>query len=237
MNKNTQSFVLAQLFMKHVKRFEKNDKGVYPGNTIYKMILIENSYKCLLAGNSFQFMKEALRQNESSDTSFYNVEEFMRKHVQVFEEKRVKPIQGELIQVGLFYYHPLLQETASPPTYKLDSYTMKLTKSKAEPFYLEIRESFTIEQLLSYYYTSHHKDPLPGTSGLTQMMNLVKGFGLDMALYLIEASSLSFIETGRGATTHAFLPEFLEEAKELFNNRLLISKEGGLTHVTPREDT
>lgn len=235
MNTHTQSLVLSELFFEHVKGFKKENSGKYPGTESYKMAVLLNAYACLRSGHSFSFLKEALLRAKAEDKDAYNIEDYMKQKLEDFNvQNNISVKKGECIQIGRFYYHPLLQETSRPPAYFLDKETMNLVKLEVEPFFLEIKESFTVEDVLEYYYSSHRKDPLPGTAALTQVYNLTQSFDLDLILYMIDASSEDMFDNKGGAKTPAFLTEYLEQAKNMLGNRKTISKEGGLTHVTPR---
>lgn len=236
MNKNTQSLVLSDIFFRYVKEFEKNKLGKYPGTSAYKMAVLDNAYMCLLSGHSFEFLKQAMLKSEKNDSDYYNIEEYMKKKIKDFKiDKKPSVIQGNLIRPGAFYLHPQLQETSKKPSFVLDSKTMEIKETPGEPFYLEIKELFTVKNALDYYYIRHEKEPMPGRSHTTQMENILHDFGVDTTLFLIDASAQDFKDENGGARVPAFLPEFLEEANQLQGNRKILLKEGGLNRVYPRE--
>lgn len=235
MNKNTQSLVLSELFFRFVKGLEKNNKGVYPGTASYKYSVLENAYRCLSSGHSYEFLKESMLKASKEYQDSYNIEDFMNNSFGDFKVlKELTTEKDNLISPGIFYNHPLLQESRKKPAYIMDTKTMELTEAPSEPFFLEIKESFTMTDLLHYYYSSHRREPLPGTSHATQFYNLLNDFGLDKVLFLIDASVQDFHDNEQGARVPAFLPEYIDEAKSLMNSRTNLLKEGGLTRVYPR---
>lgn len=58
-----------------------------------------------------------------------------------------------LIKRGCFYYHNTLQITSSPP-----QYNAVLKKEIVEPYFLEIKIRYTMEDLIHYFYTTLHVD-------------------------------------------------------------------------------
>ena len=236
MNKNTQSLVLSDVFFRYVKEFEKDALGRYPGTSAYKIAVMENAYRCLASGHSFEFLKQAMLKSEKNDSDYYNIEEYMAKKLGDFKVLKEIPItQGNLIQPGKFYLHPQLQETSKKPSFILDSKTMEIIEKPGEPFYLEMKERFSVEDVLAYYYIRHGREAVPGRSHTTQMNNILTDFGVDSTLFLIDASAQDASDEGGGAKVPAFLPEYIDEAKILRGNRKTLLKEGGLDRVHPRE--
>lgn len=231
MNSNTASVILAKLFLEEVRDFEKDSKGVVKADNSYKLAIIDDAYN-ILKENDYYDIKNKMINYEGKKKSFYNLSSFLEVSPGDHREK------DELITLGRFYLHPKLQESPKPPRkiYNREEGTFSL--DKAEDFYLEIVESFTVRDLLAYYYIKHEQDPIPGTSHLTQMKNLTMSYDLDMVLFLIDSSAMKRNREDEGefpASTPAFLPEHQKEAKELYIRRVNYMKEGGLNNIVPRD--
>lgn len=54
---------------------------------------------------------------------------------------------GSLIKRGVFYYHHTLQITSTPP-----HYDAKLSKEIMEPYFLEMRIRYSMDNLIQYFY-------------------------------------------------------------------------------------
>lgn len=233
LNLNTQARLLSEAFMKDVKGFEKDSKGKFPGKDSYKYAILESAYRALQSGVSLPQLLTDFK--KTVDTSFYDVEDFIKETTGKTINKHLKQKKGELLQVGFFYYHPLLQETSRPPVYFLNEETMEMKRQPLEEFYLEIKDSYTIEELLTHYYREHNMERMPGGGHTTQFYNIVKAYGIDLVLYMIDAS-VEDIKDNRanGAKSPAFLPEYYDRAKEMLGKRKQLAREGGFNYVTPR---
>lgn len=230
-NKHTASILLTDWFLQYVRGFERDDAGNILAGASYKTTVIEDAYN-VLAKIDYYDVKNKIMDYDGENKGFYNISKFLE-----IKPKNTRA-KNELIELGTFYIHPLFQEGPKPRRVLIDYETMEQTRGEPEPFFLEIIESFTTEDLLTYYYVKHEMDPFPGGSHMTQIKNLTTGYSLDMILYMIEASRHALVEDSfynQPATSPAFLPTFREEAYRLMDTRINTLKEGGLTHIVPRE--
>lgn len=219
------------MFIENVRRIETDEFGNVKTNSGYKIAVINDAYN-VLSKKDFYEVRDTILSYQDQKTGFYNISKFLNIDV---KESRLRE---ELITLGRFYSHPRLQETPKLPITKLDVETNEFVKEKREDFFLEIIESFTVDDLLTYFYIKHGTEPLPGSSHKTQMRNLAKDYSLDMILYLIDASSMMIDEddySKEPARNPAFLNDYTQEAKELIIKRKNVLVEGGLTKVVPRK--
>lgn len=231
-NKHTEAILLTMQFLTHVRGFGKDAHGYIQTKQAYKAAVLTNAYRCLYSGYTYDDLLDIMA---GQTGSYYNLEELVRQNNPSFTTQDPPKQDGDLIQLGQFYVHPLLQEARSAPSYTLDSTTMEMTRQPREPFFLEIKEHFRIQDVLIYYYMTHQKDPIPGSGALTQLTNIATAFPLDLVLYMIEASAEQILEDeGPGARSPAFLPDYLDRARQMLDKRRQILREGGLTHVIPR---
>ena len=236
-NINTDSQELSDLFFSLVKGFEKNKDGKYPGNTAYKRAVIQNARDCLTSGYSFEYLVSQIRLAKPDDAQCYDLTEYIKKKVPDFVVRKQTQAQkeNECMEWGVFYYHPLLQVTSRPPAYTLNPHTMDFEMLPREPFFLEMRDSFRIEDLTAYFILRTNSEDTFQTRHHNQLRKMVQYHGLDMVLYLIEAGVIASVDEDKQMPhSPMFLMDNLEAAKMMYENRKEIAREGGLTHVYPR---
>lgn len=240
-NLNTQTQLLAELFLEKVKRIKKKESGRYPGSLAYKKKVLESAHICLQSNLSYDYLVSLITESSEEDSTCYDLVEFVHSKnpsVQINSVKEIKRNPNECMELGEFYYHPLLQFSSQPPRYELDMKTMKFKESPREPFFLEMKESFTLEDLTMYYIKEAEVDGTYPPRYYSSFKKVVDMYGIDLTLYLIDASVAKAKDNQEPAPIHpSFLLENLEEAKTMYNNRKEISAEGGLTHVYPRQQT
>lgn len=231
LNLNTASIIISKMFIEDIRQFEKNERGHIKADSGYKMAVINDVYNVLKKKDYYE-VREKISSYNGEKTSYYNLSNFLGIKVNNMRSSE------ELITLGRFYSHPVLQESPKLPKTYLDPETNEFVKEERVDFHLEIVESFTVNDLLSYFYLKHLMDPLPGSSHKTQMANLARDYPLDMILYLIDASAMMNDEDDfdkQPARNPAFLNDFVEEARQLINKRINVLQEGGLTKIVPRK--
>lgn len=238
-NLNTESLLLSEKFFEQVKGFEKNEEGKYSATDGYKKSILDNAYQLLAAGYSYESLSAVFQQATKEDRQSYNINEYIKK-----KEPDLKPgqpvieqqVKGNCISIGTFYYHPMLQVTSKPPAYVLDSETMNMVKEEPEEFFLEMKEVFTLDELIAYFiYKTEQETGFPERFR-SQLKRLVEEYGLDLTLYLIDAGVLTCRDDERSIPkAPMFFTEFITEARNMYSIRKDIAQEGGLTHVHPRK--
>ena len=242
---NTGTLLLTQRFLKDVRGFKKDNKGIFECPSEYK-------------GSVFAQIEDLLRRgvtyHELNETMTKNIGKPLYQVIDMFDNQEKEMLQNqhyvypkhslELLQFGKFYYHPQLQESSSAPRTYIDYETMELVLAEGEPFYLEMKDSFTLDNLLDYYL----KETFRTDSGLnseikrrtlsTELRKIYNQFGLDMTLYLIDAMVSDFLERGQMIPTFATaIVEHIDVAEEMMRNRKDVLSEGGISHVQPRHNT
>lgn len=230
LNEHTGAVLLAKWFMEKVRQFPLDENGQLKASASYKVAIIEDAYNVLGVLGFFE-IKEKLMSYTGDKSSAYSISKFLEL------KPKNRRNEDELIQLGSFYLHPKLQESPRPRRVLMDYQTMEEIREEPEPFFLEIIGSFTTEDLLNYYYQKHLLDAVPGNSHYTQVSNLANSYPLDLILYLIDASAMSKIDSDLGdyARAPAFLPNFIDEGRELLEHRANKLAEGGLTKIVPKE--
>lgn len=100
--------------------------------------------------------------------------------------------KDSLLEKGVFYYNNRLHMTSKPPTWN-----PKTFKEECEPFYMEMIINFTMEDLLSMYYTEcrvpvglRNKTRDEGAmSHLINKYNNLKAPGLDYVMLMIDLAN------------------------------------------------
>lgn len=238
---NTQAMLLTELFFEKVKQGKRDASGKFPGTSSYKKIVLEDMLNCVSSGFSYDELVSFITQALVDDATCYNMSEYIKKRMfsskPVVASKQVKN-PNECIQVGTFYYHPLLQLTSRPPRFQLNASTMEFETVPMEPFFLEMKDSFTIEELTAYFIAQTGADDSYPSRYFSQLKKLVDIYGIDLVLYLIDASVAKARE---GEVNMPVVPSFMQDniqdAKNMYMTRKEIAREGGITRVYPRKRT
>lgn len=234
---NTGTTLLAESFLKNVKQLPLTPDGKYNCQPAYKGRVLSEAEGVLRRGIPTDFLLKLFKQHGFSNTysilSFLKEQEIELPNQEVF----VRP-EDELIQYGVFYHHPHLHDTSAPPIHVLDWQTMEMTIQEVEPFYLEIVDSFTTEDLARHFLKSLNLlDELHQVPRIKKFFEpLVKQYGLDIVLYMIDEWSDTIKEGDDTPSVNTFrLMDYSQQAKERLNRRKDIAMEGGLMHVRPKE--
>ena len=239
-NPNMQALALCELFFRDVKQKEKNTEGKYPGTDSYKKTVANNALKLLQAGLSFHELSALLAEatGTEEERNAYHIEEYLRLKRKDFVVPTVHLQQlpkNECIDIGEFYFHPFLQVTSKPARYLYNETTFEMTRIEPEPFFLEMKSSFTVKDAVQYFIKETEANELRPERHFTQMKKLIQDVGLDMTLYLIDAAvSNSFEENEKPPISPAFLLDHFETAEKMFALRKNTLKEAKLDHVIPR---
>lgn len=103
-------------------------------------------------------------------------------------------VEGNLIQQGVMYYHKELKIMNSLPSVIHDIDKGTLTSSSEAEFFVEPVASYTIEDLLKYFYSKGMADTTEfNPKRMTGMFkHMVDKYGLDKLLFMIEAAARMF---------------------------------------------
>lgn len=143
---------------------------------------------------------------------------------------------GNLIDIDTFYYHSALQLIPPPPQLVLDLETGEC-RSTAEPWYLELVCSFTLEDLADYYLKRFRLPPEARTPRLFGGLSwLVKHHGLEKVLFLIDACRAE-VEAGRAEVPESplVLGDFSRAADEARAQKVNEMAAQGVNQVVPRQ--
>ena len=104
-----------------------------------------------------------------------------------------KPIEGNLLKQGTMYYHKQLKLMNSLPVINHDIDSGTMTSNKVE-FYVEPVASYTMDDLLKYFYSKGMADTqefnYKRMAGMFKHM--IDKYGLDKLLFMIEGAARMF---------------------------------------------
>lgn len=143
------------------------------------------------------------------------------------EEKR------NLLQQGRFYLHNELRVTPPPPVREYDIATGKI-KSYSEPYFLEMRASYTVEDLLQYA-----KKRLP-VSNMARWRGglrwIAERYDIDLILFAVDEMAADLEEKEyRGEIRPFDLLDYLDEARKTMEAKITEEREAGVDRVVPRQ--
>lgn len=236
---HTGTTLLAEAFLSRVRRFEKDKEGRFDCPADYKARIFYEAEHLLRLGISATRMLDLCQEAKEADQYVYSLIDFMKdKGILIPSHYRYEREADECIRMGAFYFHPELQEVSQPGRTVIDWETMEMKVEPAEPFFLEIRDSFTLQDVVRYFLqATEAEDELNTMKRLTgQFRTAVERYGLDLTLYLIDAGVSDAKDEGRRTPrTLGDLMDTIELARTMYGNRKSICWEGGLDHVQPRK--
>lgn len=235
---HTQTTLVSEAFFLKVKQFTQDPSGKIECPVAYKTTVFQDVEQVLRQGVPAEELHELCDGYTGSGKEIYRFSDFVEGKLEVPASPLYPRRSDECIQIPLFYYHPRLQETGRRPRYLMDWQTMELTYEPSESFYLEITDSFTLDDVALYFLraTDSLDDSFKVKTLSKQFVVLIQRYGLDMTLYLIDSHVMYCKENDRPMPTFPMqLLDSAAVAASMLDNRKLICKEGGLDHVHPKK--
>ena len=246
---NTETLLLSSYFLFEFKQKELDSKNKDILNNYIKRIFSQFEF-LLRKGNGLDF-EYLLNKIENSDKNsvafpFQMFTSAQLERIENLNDVIVKD-KNELINFYEFYYHPQLQITSKPPVYKMDYDTGELSLYKIEDYFLEMKDSYTIDNLIDYFIKKtglYYDDDIVFIKRKqleTEIKNIIKNnqnFSLDNLLFCIDASTEISEDENLGKIT--FINQvfhFQEQAKEYYSRRKNILKEEGDDRIVPRKNS
>jgi len=236
--KNTAQTLTIE-FLTNIKEFEvKNSK--IECNANYKISVLKDIEEILNGGldpkDFMQAFKDFKKQNKKYK-EVYDVSELLKSLNIPFNKKVLTRKPDELLESGKFYYHPALQLVPAPPRLiQLDS--GEFVYKDEEEFFLEIKESFTLTELVDYYYNKFNIKANVAIINRDKaiMSRLVESYGLDIVLFGIDETYYQMLDRGmRVPNTPYIMQNYLEEINALYDSKKDEAHRKGLNHVITRK--
>lgn len=231
-----EAFALCRIFFQDVKGFVPDENGKFNAPALYKAKRLEEAAGLLAGGHSFESLKTMLleyaKDNElAKDTlGFPEIFDYFGDTPQ-FGNTETED-KDNLLKTGQFYWHPALQETSPPRRIRYDDYGNYETFE--EPFFLEMKERFTVKDLHDYFI---QKMPFGPFDNRAQGMwrHLLSMHEVEDLLFMVDDLHGQWLDSGSDIPPTPFkLNDHVHGARELLMRRKNICIEGGIDHVIPR---
>jgi hypothetical protein len=162
-------------------------------------------------------------------TNVYHIDEIMSK----------KEPPNNLIEPDVFYYHNALREVSPPTRIIKDPVTGQFIR-QSQPFYLEIKKRFTMQDLLNYWYTQ--MEITPNEHMIRQdegkFKYILSNYTLDEVLFAIDAAKTIRKERQLRPLRNAFeLDKYIEDAREFIRAKENVHKMQGINREFKRNST
>jgi hypothetical protein len=231
---------LSIMFFKGLKKFPSDEQGKVKAPEKYKLLIMENFEQLLNGGESpkvlAQYMKRYSEEHPSPQ-EVYNMEDILNYFKVAYKKSEVKRDPNNLLEPGKFYFHPALQVAPPPPVvYQLDDGTFKSSYDD-EPFFLEIKESFTWDDLVGYFYKVMELDGEGFKDrDMGAFKHIMKGnVNLDLILYTIDEARFQAEDVGKPRPKNPFdIRDYMDEGATVLEDRMNTCYMEGLDHVIPR---
>ncbi|MBU5262152.1 hypothetical protein [Bacillus atrophaeus] len=159
--------------------------------------------------------------------NLYHIDEIMNQ---------IEP-PNNLMEKDVFYYHSELREMSSPPKIIRDEGSGELIR-QSEDFYLEMKNRYTLQDLLNYWYKKMKIKPndhmMKQDEG--KFKYILGNYTLDEVLFAIDASVILRKERQQRLLRNAFeLDKYIEDAREFIRRKENMHKMGGINREFRRE--
>lgn len=158
--------------------------------------------------------------------NIYHMDEIMAK----------KEPPNNLLEPHVFYYHNLLREVSPPTKIVKDPATGKMVR-QTQPFFLEMKKRFTMQELMDYWY--EQMEIKPNEHMIRQdegkFKYILGNYTLDEVLFAIDASKTLRKERQLRLLRNAFeLDKYIEDAREFIKAKENIHKVQGINREFKR---
>lgn len=146
---------------------------------------------------------------------------------------------NNLMERDVFYYHSELRNMSQPPRIVRDPVSGKMVR-QVEPFYLEMKTRYTMQDLLNYWY--QEAGITPNEHMIRQDEGKIKyvlgNYTLDELLFAIDVSKILRKERQQRPLRNIFeLDKYIEEARESIQRKQNVHKMQGINREFRRDTT
>lgn len=225
---------LSVKFLTEIKQFPRDSKGVVQAPEAYKTTVWKSFEQILAGGTAAATINEAMdtyKATHPTPNEVYTIADILA-YVQIEAKKGVRKRNPDnLLEEGRFYYHPALQIAPPPPVITINNDgTFSSSYDQDDQFYLEVKEEFTLEDLVDYYYTRFPDQRKKMDRDKGAFKYLLKSMDLDVILYCIEEASMQ----EQPPRSILELDDYELEASLILEDRKNTLYEAGLDHVIPK---
>lgn len=154
----------------------------------------------------------------------------------LFSKARTK--KENLLNTDTFYWHPQLRITPGAPKRTVDYNTGVITRVEEEDHYLEMKASYTLEDLYFYYVKQHDE---PETLGEVRKFKgglkyLLGQYSLDTILFMIDASANHIhAEDYRPLNSPLDVVDYIRDAQAALGQKITEERTAGDDKIVPRK--
>lgn len=226
-------------FFEEIKGFGKDSTGKVKAPDAYKVSVMNNIEQVLAGGmkaTELELLMDEYKSLHEKPEEAYSIDDIL-SFLQVNAKKKVvQRDPNNLIQAGKFYYHPALQVAPPPPmVIQLDDGTFQ-SSYETEEFFLEIKESFTYENLVEYFYRVMEHDGVSFKErDLGAFKHILRSYDLDVVLYTIDEARFLAEDLTKPIPRSPFdIRDYFEEGMSVLEDRKNTCYMEGLDRVIPR---
>jgi len=147
------------------------------------------------------------------------------------------PQRTNLLRTGKFYYHNELRVTTPPPVVDFDYNTGEI-KRVVQDYYLEMRASYTLEDLTNYFLSKQglcHKEAVTFGRVKGAIKWLLDQFEVDLVLFMIDISNdIIMTNNYNKLRVPSDVKEYYADAIQLFQKKVTENRVSGGDQIVPR---
>lgn len=230
---------LAVKFLTEVKGFEKDQSGKIKASDTYKKIVREGMEAVLAGGMTAGELDHALATYKATcpkASEAYGIDDVL-KYLRITAKRGIVTNDPDNLLVrGRFYYHPQLQIAPPPPVVQiLPDGTFRASYEEDPTFYLEMKEKYTLDDLLDYFYNRVGIKKQNRKRDRGALEYILKQYELDVVLYSIDESAVMYLDTNSSPPKNPLdIEDYVENGEALLEDRKNTLQMEGLDHVIPR---
>lgn len=230
---------LAFAFMTRVKQFPiKHNKVDAPIR--YKQRVMAEAERLVATGASVEDVEAYISryaEEHEAPADAYSIQEVLDYYEYTYDHQDITPDPDNLITPGRFYYHPWLQVSPPPPRVKV--HPDGTFEDIYEPFYLEIVDRVTPDDLVAYFYDLMDVDePLQDPKRHAgAFRSMVDQYGLDLVMYMMGETQVQAIDAGERPPIDPWqIRTYLNESMERLEEKKNIAYMEGVHYVQPKRN-
>lgn len=229
---------LSIKFFKEIKGFGEDATGKVQAPDKYKVDVMKNIEQLLAGGTSVKEMETLMNRYKAvhpNPQEVYMVDEILSHFKVKADKKEVKRDPNNLLEPGRFYYHPALQVAPPPPTIMQREDGTFYSSYEDEEFFLEIKECFTLCDLVDYFYKVMEIDVDFKERDMGAFKHILKSYDIDTVMYMINEAKAMSEDYGKPTPTSPFdIRDYADDAIAVLEDRKNSAYMEGLDRVIPR---
>lgn len=147
-----------------------------------------------------------------------------------------EPVGGNLLRSDEFYWHNQLRVMPGPAKVEFDLDKGTITR-KQEPWFLEMRASYTVEDLLDYYLKQFDltSSDINVNKYLGTFRYLLSRYDIDLLLFMIDACANDRKEADEGPPLDPIIVgEYEYLGQQAMNRKITENRQAGGDRIEPR---